>query len=205
MQRRKFLIGTGSIAAGGAAVIGSGAFTSVQADRDITIEVADDSAALLGLEPHPGPNGEYAEETGDPGTIELDFTQTDAANNSTGLNNNADTNIEDVVFVTNRGTQDVYVNVGVVDSDDNTGQDVAGSQEFGISGDSTDKGDNFDRDFARLDAEYNGETLPAGGSAGLGFYFFLGEDGDSVIDDIDTLVIVAAESEDEMDDIAADF
>jgi hypothetical protein len=195
MERRKFLIGTGSLAAGAAAITGSGAFTWVKASRDITIEVRGDSAALLGLEPSSSPNGDYAEATGDPDTIELDFTD----DSSTGLNNNADTNIEDVVKVTNNGTQDVYVNVGVVDEAGNTGQDVAGLQEFGISGDSG------GRDFARLDAAYNGDSLPVGGSAGLGFYFFLDENGDDVIDDIDTLVIVAAESESEMDDIAADF
>ena len=203
MERRKFVIGAGALATGSAAAVGSGAFTSVEADRDISVEVTGDASAFLGLEPYPGSNGEYADGSGD--TVSLDFTETSGADGSTGLNYNADTNIEDVLQVRNNGTQDVYVNVGIVDSSGNTGQDVAGLQEFGISGDSTDKGDDLDADFARLDAAYNGDALPVGEEAGLGFYFFLGDDGDTVLNDIETLVIVAAESEDELDDIAADF
>lgn len=39
MNRRNVLIGMGSLAAVGGAVIGSGAFTSVQADRDVEVNV----------------------------------------------------------------------------------------------------------------------------------------------------------------------
>ena len=70
MKRRNFVIGFGALSAGGAAAIGTGAFSSVSANRDISVEVADDSQAYLALQSE----SEYAEETGD-GTLELDFSQ----------------------------------------------------------------------------------------------------------------------------------
>jgi hypothetical protein len=41
----------GSLAAGGAAAMGTGAFTSVSADRQVSVEVAGDNSALLRLTP----------------------------------------------------------------------------------------------------------------------------------------------------------
>ena len=60
MKRRQFILGTGAAAAGGSALLGSGAFSSVEAERDVTVEVADDADGYLGLEPSDGPNSEYA-------------------------------------------------------------------------------------------------------------------------------------------------
>lgn len=52
MKRRKFLVGLGSIAAGGAAVMGSGAFESASLnDRDVQATVVNDNQALLRLDP----------------------------------------------------------------------------------------------------------------------------------------------------------
>ncbi|WP_229110566.1 hypothetical protein [Halapricum desulfuricans] len=48
-NRRKFLLGMGSLAAGGAAAIGSGAFSSMAATRSVAIDVASDSNAQIGL------------------------------------------------------------------------------------------------------------------------------------------------------------
>ena len=50
MNRRTFVLGLGTIATGSAAAVGSGAFTSVEADRNISVETADDSAAFLQLD-----------------------------------------------------------------------------------------------------------------------------------------------------------
>lgn len=70
MNRRTYLLGVGSLAAGDAATIGLGAFTSVEADCDVTVEVADDANAFLALKPE-DKNGEYAQGTGS--TLELNF------------------------------------------------------------------------------------------------------------------------------------
>ncbi|MDH5018894.1 hypothetical protein [Halobacterium rubrum] len=193
MQRRKFIAGMGSLAAAGAAGIGTGAFTSVQAERDITIETAGDASAYLGISPDSdSPNAQYAS-TSDDGTVSLDFTSNEK-NSDTGLNDEAKVNIEDVLEITNNGTQPVYVTVMVEDSSGNTGRDVAGLSEFGISGDD-------DYDFARTAGDYDGDKLPAGESAGMGFFF--NWNGNSsfgdVVNDIDTITLVAAASKDELE------
>ena len=52
MERRKFVIGLGSLAAGGAAATGTGAFSAAQiSGREANIQVAGDSGALLQLIP----------------------------------------------------------------------------------------------------------------------------------------------------------
>jgi hypothetical protein len=49
MQRRKFLVGAAGTAIGSSALVGSGAFTSVEADRSISIQTAGDANAFLGF------------------------------------------------------------------------------------------------------------------------------------------------------------
>ena len=110
MERRKFVIGLGSLAAGGAAAMGSGAFTSVEADRSIEVDVADDADAFLALEGKDTPNGnEYVEDDGTDGTLSLDFSETEIGGE--GLNQDADTIIRDLFEIKNQGTQDVYVGI----------------------------------------------------------------------------------------------
>jgi len=51
MNRRRFLAGVGAFAAAGSAALGTGAFTSVEAERSVSVSVADDDRAFLRLEP----------------------------------------------------------------------------------------------------------------------------------------------------------
>lgn len=111
MRRRKLLVGAGSLAVGGAAVLGSGAFTSVSAERGIEVDTAGDADAFLTIEPDNTPNAsEYVNTSG--GTVSLDFTNT---NNSgypgggNGVNQNAVTVFDDLLNVKNQGTQTVIV------------------------------------------------------------------------------------------------
>lgn len=53
MRRRNFIVGLGATAAGGTAVLGSGAFSSVEAERTVTAETADDDEAYLQFDPTP--------------------------------------------------------------------------------------------------------------------------------------------------------
>jgi len=101
----------GSLAAGGAATMGSGAFTSVAADRSLQIDVSEDATAFLRLEGNDTPNGnEYVEDDGTAGTtLSLDFTETD--DGGTGLNQNAETIIRDIFTIANQGSQMVFVGV----------------------------------------------------------------------------------------------
>lgn len=96
----------GSLAAGGAAAMGTGAFTSVSANRSIDVTTADDNNALLAIEADDTPNAtEYVDTSG--GTVSLDFTNTDSG--GSGVNQNAVTVFDDLLNVTNQGTQAVIV------------------------------------------------------------------------------------------------
>lgn len=50
ISRRNTVIGLGALIAAGGAVIGTGAFTQVEAQRQVTVNVEEDSAALVGLD-----------------------------------------------------------------------------------------------------------------------------------------------------------
>ncbi|UWG50669.1 DUF1102 family protein [Halalkaliarchaeum sp. AArc-CO] len=51
MKRRQFILGLSATAASGATVLGSGAFTSVTAERGISVEVVGDNSAFLRMTP----------------------------------------------------------------------------------------------------------------------------------------------------------
>ena len=112
LTRRNALIGLGTVAAGAGVIGGSGAFTSVEADRSMSVETTGDDSAALGLIPAgsndgdgtPTPNAsDYVDDGGD--TIEIDLSATD--NGASGLNQNAKTILENLVTVVNNGTQTV--------------------------------------------------------------------------------------------------
>lgn len=107
-----------------AMVTATGAFTSVSATRTAEVNVAGDGAALLQLQPSPGPNGYnpsdggsltnsegYAQLTNGELQINLlgDFDGDGVI--GAGVNNNATTDIQAVFNITNQGTQSVYLNV----------------------------------------------------------------------------------------------
>jgi hypothetical protein len=100
--RRAFLVMLGGAAVGGV-TLGTGAFSSVNAERTVSVETASDGNALLGIEPGAG-GGEYV--TGsDP--IAIDITGTSAG--AQGVNQDAITAIDQLLEVTNNGTSDVVV------------------------------------------------------------------------------------------------
>lgn len=113
MNRRKFVLGLGALAGGGAAAMGTGAFSNVEAQRDISVTVSDDANAYLGIQPTDGPNGNYVDTTSND-ALAIDLT---ASNNNVGsgiaggegLNANALTEIADVFEIRNQGTQKVEV------------------------------------------------------------------------------------------------
>ncbi|WP_336326224.1 hypothetical protein [Halovenus sp. HT40] len=119
MERRKFLIGAGSLAAGGAAALGSGAFTTVEADRELSIETAGDANAFLSIKratdgSNVYPNAEeYVEGNQNSGTLRLDFTNADdtADASASGINQNAKTVFDNLLDITNNGTQEVEISV----------------------------------------------------------------------------------------------
>jgi hypothetical protein len=102
MERRKFLIGAGSTAIGASAIVGSGAFIFVRAERDLDVEVVADESAYLGLEATSG----YASGTSS-GQLVLNWGENDEG--GSGLNDNADSRFDDVFKIINQGTNDARI------------------------------------------------------------------------------------------------
>ncbi|WP_127118225.1 hypothetical protein [Halorubrum sp. PV6] len=85
MERRKFVIGLGALASGAAAATGTGAFSSMTAERDATLSVVDDSSALVALEVGGGRGvGEIVGMNN--GDLEIDFT---SGQGGQGVNDNS--------------------------------------------------------------------------------------------------------------------
>ncbi|WP_253738386.1 hypothetical protein [Halohasta salina] len=83
MERRKFVVGLGSLAAGGAAAMGTGAVSQFSSgNRTIEAEIVGDQAAYVALQrPEDGlsdggdtRNGNFVKFSGSPNKLELDFT-----------------------------------------------------------------------------------------------------------------------------------
>lgn len=118
MERRKFIAGVGSLAAGSAAAMGTGAFTSVSANRSVSVSTADDNDALLRFAQDGNDNSAYAEVSN--GTVAVDLDDLSGAEDSeveagaagdlgSGVNKNALTRIYDIFTIENQGTQPAIV------------------------------------------------------------------------------------------------
>ena len=105
MNRRKLIIGVGSAAAGVATIFGTGAFSSVSAERSVSIETASDAQAFLGLNPDSSnhPNSGYATESN--GMVEIDVSAGSEGDfNGAGVSPFASTVLERILPVENQGT-----------------------------------------------------------------------------------------------------
>lgn len=114
MNRRTFAVSLGTLVGGGAA-LGTGAFSSLTADRDFDVVVSGDAGAYLGIQPHPGPNGAYAETT-PRDTLAVDLTGDNSNIGSgiaggEGVNANAVSSFRNVFRITNQGTQAISVEI----------------------------------------------------------------------------------------------
>ena len=141
MKRRKFILGTGAAAVGGT-LIGSGAFTSVEAQRQVTVDVADDAQALLRLDPDDAayPNSAYATETD--GVIKIDITEDGSGFDGEGISPFATTTIEEVFPIENQGTQEVQVSIESADLDESDFEDQV---DFFVTPDPSDDDPDFER------------------------------------------------------------
>jgi hypothetical protein len=110
MQRRKFIAGMGSLAAAGAAGIGTGAFTTSSSARTVDVNVASDSNGFVEISAQ---NETYASGTDD-GQLELDFNSDSGLGiydgDAQGLNPDSTFNFSEVFRVANiSGTGDMRV------------------------------------------------------------------------------------------------
>jgi len=101
-MRRRTLLGLGAAASGGL-VFGTGAFTTVSAQRSVSVSTAGDADALLSLQPGTE-NGDFVET--DDGTARIDFA---AGGLADGLGTDSQYRFDDLLRVQNRGTQSVFL------------------------------------------------------------------------------------------------
>ena len=97
-NRRSVLIGLGALTVGGGAVFGTGAFSSVEAQRSVSVDTAGDSEALLGLDVTSDTLG------GDGDTIEFDLDEE-------GVNLNGVTRFNGLQITNNSENDDVAVTI----------------------------------------------------------------------------------------------
>lgn len=116
MDRRRFIASLGALTAGGAAAVGTGAFSNVEAARDVSVTVSGDASAFLKIAPGTpdgvpdSGNGDYVTGASD-GALGLDMTSTNGNVGGSGVNTNAITNFLGVFHIENQGTQEVTLDV----------------------------------------------------------------------------------------------
>lgn len=103
MERRKFLIGAGSLTAGGAAAMGTGAVDTISTDRDLAVDVAGDASAYLGLDPG---NSQFVTVDDNQNVIGLDFASD--ANGGSGVNNEGSTEARPAFTLENNSDEELY-------------------------------------------------------------------------------------------------
>lgn len=112
VTRRTALTILGGIAIGYGTVGTTGAFDLVEVDRDLTVTVAEDAQAKLTIEPHPDrkdSTGDYPDfvDVDDDGLVVLSFSD---------INKEGTTEYDDVIQLTNEGTQNVTISAEALDA-----------------------------------------------------------------------------------------
>jgi hypothetical protein len=196
MDRRKFMLGLGSLAAGGAAAMGTGAFSRVQADRNISVDVVGDANAFLGVEQaaptsdsnYNGGNEPYVEGQGNPTKIALNFDDPSGVGGN-GISDRALWVFEHLLTITNQGTQPVQIGIDFLDSNGNS---VGSPGDVGIGGPIL-RGEPKDLVTAPNYDGYGPGPLQVGDSVNMGVFFNLSkqEDFDAIVQDLETMVIAA--------------
>ena len=103
MKRRNFLIGAGGTAIGGSALLGSGAFSRVESDRVVNIEVAEDPDAYLGLDECDTLHGDNYVDLDGKGHLKVDIGNN--PNGGEGVNSNSRTWLDSVFQICNQGKE----------------------------------------------------------------------------------------------------
>jgi hypothetical protein len=175
MERRKFLIGAGSLAAGSAAAVGTGAFTSVSAQRNVTVQVEDDMDAFLQLDSTLKSSTNDVFASTENGRLVIDVSNTDAGGE--GVNENAVTTLDQVFKLQNHGTQPVNIWFD---------HDIPGLTFY-----------RFDPDSNSLDGAENAKIgLATGAHMKIGIEVDTTADGAGDVDEIGGTVTIRADAED---------
>jgi hypothetical protein len=110
MNRRKVLTALGGITIGGGALFGTGAFSTVSAERTVSVAVDDDSSGVLALDPENGSGTPYSSASSiNNNTLELQFDS--FGDSSAGLNLDATTTFDPIFRVVNNSENTVDVSI----------------------------------------------------------------------------------------------
>lgn len=139
LTRRNALIGLGSLVAGSGALVGTGAFSSVEADRTVSINTAGDSGGFLTL----AGDGSYVTNNNS-AALTIDLGQVGSTN---AFNEEARTVVEGVVTVTNNAADGEDITVGF----DNGSSPPSASTTLNI-------GDGTDNAVAKVTLYFGTET-----------------------------------------------
>lgn len=122
VTRRQTILGVGLLVGGAGAITATGAFDSVDAERQVSVEFADDTSAALTMEPADGTVGQGEGDQQSPievyenndGEIEINLVV---------VNRNARVTFSDLIQFTNNGSQDI---TGLTFSMENLGNEDHG-------------------------------------------------------------------------------
>ena len=110
MKRRKFIAGAGGVSLGGSGLIGSGAFSRTESNRQLSVQVAEDDNAYLGLEPCDSLNGDNFVAKDEHGHIEIDMSpENTVPAGGEGINSNSESFFDDVLQIRNQGKEKACV------------------------------------------------------------------------------------------------
>ena len=111
MKRRQVILGAGATVTGGSALIGSGAFSAVSAERDLAVTVADDADSYLRLAPceEDDSNRDYLTNYDGDGLFGIDLAGDNDRVDGQGVNLEARTRFHNLFEVCNQGTNDACV------------------------------------------------------------------------------------------------
>lgn len=185
LSRRNVLVGLGALIAGGGAVLGTGAFTTVEAERTVNVQTAGDASAFLAFS---SLNDDVVDDSGDLIEINLDGS---SSNSASGINQNARSRFEELVQVTNNGADTVDT---LTFSFEVTGTSSDSDHEDALSITYGDEnladGDNI------LSGDYADTDLTTGDSVAFGMEVDLLDSGISDIsDDAEIALTITAESD----------
>jgi hypothetical protein len=150
------MLGLGGLCAAGGAVIGTGALTSVEAERTVDIDVAGDSNAFVGLSATSSDS--FVDTNGSALRIQLDGDVTGAS--GTGVNHGtsggkvATTTLDPAFTISNQGPDTMYVRV------DHTGTTASGNDAQFIADDQASNSGDSDADQTSNDVIDNNTVSP---------------------------------------------
>lgn len=204
MKRRNFILGAGAAAAGGSALLGTGAFSRVESQRSVTIEVAEDPDAYLGLDKCDSLNGSYAHLDGN-GHLEILMNEDNPHHPEddlgAGVNSNSRSWFDRVFQICNQGKEPACV---YIEDDDAwprvpDGEPDAGERrvEFYLE----------DDDERSLIGQENAIGIPLGECVCVGIKTrtFGLEDGDELLEALDNNVTIVADVDEECGSIPGEI